>query len=137
MNTTKQLAEAARKLVNEKRKRWHPCDPTVNDLLAALAAWEAEQAQQAAQAQPEPHLFEFWWERYMPNATQAEAWEAWQAAPRADGVGVAQAQPEAVPAGAFWQGGLTNEELAEHWQMKCPGAPMKDRDWAKIGRAHV
>ena len=37
----------------------------------------------------EPHLFEFWWGRYMPHATQAEAWEAWTAAPRTDGVGVA------------------------------------------------
>lgn len=41
-----------------------------------------------------PHLFELWWERYMPNATQSEAWEAWQAAPRADGVGVASQQAE-------------------------------------------
>ena len=41
-----------------------------------------------------PHLFELWWERYMPNATQSEAWEAWMAAPRADGVGVASQQAE-------------------------------------------
>lgn len=41
-----------------------------------------------------PHLFELWWERYMPNARQTEAWEAWMAAPRADGVGVASQQAE-------------------------------------------
>jgi len=39
------------------------------------------------------HLFEFWWAEYMPTATQARAWEAWQAAPQARNVGVAiQAQ---------------------------------------------
>ncbi len=48
------------------------------------------------------HLFEFWWAEYMPDAPQANAWEAWQAAPKARNVGVTTPlQPQdAAPAEA-------------------------------------
>lgn len=44
----------------------------------------------AALAQPEPHLFEFWWAEHMPDATQEQAFKAWSAAPSSKGVGVTQ-----------------------------------------------
>ena len=54
--------------------------------------------QPAQQAQPEPHLFEFWWAEYMPDATQEQAFKAWSAAPSSKGVGIEQqAQPERAP----------------------------------------
>ena len=58
----------------------------------------AEQALEAVQqAQPEQHLFEFWWAEYMPDATQEQAFKAWAAAPSSKGVGIEQAQPERAP----------------------------------------
>lgn len=51
----------------------------------------------AQQAQPEQHLFEFWWAEYMPDATQEQAFKAWAAAPSSKGVGIEQAQPERAP----------------------------------------
>lgn len=33
---------------------------------------------------PPESLFELWWAEYLPEATQARAFEAWNAAPRAD-----------------------------------------------------
>lgn len=71
-------------------------DPRAMNTRQMFAAWRdrAALAAYASQQADKPHLFELWWERYMPNATQTEAWEAWMAAPRADGVGVASQQAE-------------------------------------------
>jgi hypothetical protein len=48
------------------------------------------------QATPERlHLFEFWWESHMPQATQSQAWAAWAAAQSSKGatIDAAQATP--------------------------------------------
>ena len=50
------------------------------------------------ETQKQEHLFEFWWEEYMPEATQERAWKAWITAPRYDGVGIAdQSIPPTEP----------------------------------------
>lgn len=60
----------------------------------------------AQQAQPESHLFEFWWAEYMPEATQEQAFKAWSAAPSSKDAGVEQqAQPERAP--------LSDDELSD------------------------
>lgn len=88
------------------------CPQIARDVIEWFYSTLSVQAQ-AAQAVPaEPHLFELWWERYMPQATQSEAWEAWQAAPRADGVGVAIPQPVAVPQP------LTEEQFKVEWHRR-------------------
>lgn len=50
------------------------------------------------QATPEPlHLFEFWWESHMTQATQSQAWAAWTAAQNSKGATIDAAQPATPP----------------------------------------
>lgn len=58
---------------------------------------EAAAARIVCGVDPAPHLFELWWAEYMPDATQAEAWAAFQAAPAARNVTIA-ATPEKAEA---------------------------------------
>lgn len=92
MTNTTQAVTAARNDLRGLFSRALKGMAFASELESAMATLEA--AQSRAQDAPvavgaqEPHLFEFWWAEYMPKATQARAWEAFQAATRARGVGV-------------------------------------------------
>lgn len=55
-------------------------------------------AGQTVRASDNPeHLFEFWWEEHMPEATREKAWTAWVAAPETKDVGIAAVQQGVQP----------------------------------------
>jgi len=66
------------------RTQWFSCTAEELERFYELAIARAGESEPV----PRPHLFELWWAEYMPEATQEQAWKAWEAAPRADGVGV-------------------------------------------------
>jgi hypothetical protein len=84
-------------------------------LSRRLVEAQAERQEGAGAGADDAHLFELWWAEFMPEATQARAWAAWVAAPRADGVGVAA--PPAAPVAAM------REAFEAEWARLYPHTP--------------
>lgn len=90
---------------------------------AAQATPDVPETDFGKMAKPEPlHLFEFWWESHMPQATQSQAWAAWTAAQNSKGatIDAAQATPEPVQPRTFDARNATFRE--QNWQIRFDAA---------------